>query len=103
METFKIEVQEVLSRIVEVEAKSVEDAVDQVYEQYKKAEIVLDYTDLVEMDVFSQDSKEEKNNLIKEIVDYLFEEEQKHFEEFDVKPDTHIFLKLKRLKELTDF
>ena len=75
METFKIEVQEVLSRIVEVEAKSVEDAVDQVYEQYKKAEIVLDYTDLVEMDVFSQDSKEEKNNLIKEIVDYLFEEE----------------------------
>lgn len=102
METFKIEVQEVLSRIVEVEAKSVEDAVDQVYEQYKKAEIVLDYTDLVEMDVFSQASKEEKNNLIKEIVDYLFEEERKHFEEFDVKPDTHIFLKLKRLKELVD-
>lgn len=41
METFKIEIQEFLSEIVEVEASNVEEAVSKVKEMYRNEEIVL--------------------------------------------------------------
>jgi hypothetical protein len=45
----------------------------------------------------------DKNSLseIKSLIDYLYENEKKHFEESD-NPENHIFLKLKRLKSLLD-
>lgn len=42
MKTYSIEIKEVLSRVVEVEATSAEEAKDIVFEQYKKEEIILD-------------------------------------------------------------
>lgn len=45
METFKIEIQEFLSRIVEVEAYNAEDAISKVKKMYRTEEIVLDSED----------------------------------------------------------
>jgi hypothetical protein len=50
METFKIEVKETLSRIVEIEANSKDDAYFKVREMYIKEEIVLDSDDYVDTD-----------------------------------------------------
>ena len=43
----------------------------------------------------------EKEILIKEIIEYLYIEEKKHFEELE-EPDNHIFSKIKKLKNLID-
>lgn len=45
MKEFAIEIEETLSRVVHVEAESVEDAISQVWDMYSEEEIVLDYTD----------------------------------------------------------
>lgn len=68
MEKFKIEVQVLLARTVEVKEKNVFDAISKVNEQYKKAEIALDYNDFIGVDfidVNSQGGNDEKNNLIR--------------------------------------
>lgn len=51
METFKIEVQEFLSRIVEIEAKNIDEAISKVTEMYQNEEIVLDYEDFVTTEI----------------------------------------------------
>lgn len=48
METFKIEVKETLSRIIEVEASSENEALSKIQDLYNKEEIVLDADDYVE-------------------------------------------------------
>jgi len=104
MEKFKIEVQVLLARTVEVKEKNVFDAISKVNEQYKKAEIALDYNDFIGVDfidVNSQGGNDEKNNLMKEIIDYIYADEVRHFEEMD-EIDNHIFSKLERLKVLLD-
>jgi hypothetical protein len=103
METFKIEVQEFLSRVVEVDAESRSEAISKINFQYQKTEIVLDYNDFVEvnfLDINSQSLIDEKDNLIKGVIDYLYEDEKKRYEEFEVAPENHIYLKIKRLNEL---
>lgn len=50
MPKFKIEVKETLSRIVEVEAKSEDDAMEIAQNQYNAEEIVLDYADFSEVE-----------------------------------------------------
>ena len=105
MGTFKIEIQELLARVVEIEADNKNEAISKVNELYKKAEIVLDYNDFVGVDftdINSQSKNDEKNKLISEVVDYLYSDEENHFEESE-EPENHIFLKLKRLKELSKF
>lgn len=44
---YKIEIQEPLSRIIEIKASSAEEAIDKVREMYKNEEIVLDGDDCV--------------------------------------------------------
>lgn len=51
METFKIEVQEFLSKIVEVKAENVEGAISRVREMYRNEEIILDETNYVTTDI----------------------------------------------------
>ena len=105
MGTFKIEIQELLARVVEIEADNKNEAISKVNELYKKTEIVLDYNDFVEVDftdINSQSKNDEKNKLISEVVEYLYSDEENHFEESE-EPENHIFLKLKRLKELSKF
>jgi nicotinic acid phosphoribosyltransferase len=48
METFKIEVKETLSRIIEIEASSEDEAFSKIQELYNKEEIVLDSDDYIE-------------------------------------------------------
>ena len=43
----------------------------------------------------------EKENLTKEIIDYLYQDEKKHFEELE-QPKNHIFSKIERLKTLIE-
>ena len=45
MKKYRIEVEELLSRIVEIDAYNIADAIDKVYERYHNEEIVLDYQD----------------------------------------------------------
>ncbi|MDO5606977.1 MAG: DpnD/PcfM family protein [Capnocytophaga sp.] len=47
MKTFKIEIQEFLSKIVEIEAKNIDEAISKVKEMYRNEEIVLDSGDYV--------------------------------------------------------
>ncbi len=49
MKTYKIEIKETLSRIIEINADSIDDALLEVEQLYKKEEIVLDSNDFVEV------------------------------------------------------
>lgn len=51
METFKIEIQEFLSRIIEVEAKTENEAITKARAMYENQEIVLDSDDFVSSEV----------------------------------------------------
>lgn len=51
MKTFRIEIQEFLSRIVEVEAINVDEAISKVRELYEKEEIVLESSDYVTTEI----------------------------------------------------
>jgi hypothetical protein len=104
MGTYKIEIQEFLAKVVEVQAENISEAFSKVNDQYKKAEIVLDYNDFVEVDfidINTQSKSDKIKNLMKEVVDYLYNDEKKHFEETD-NPENHIYTKLERLKALLE-
>lgn len=51
METFKIEIQEFLSKIIEVDAVDKEEAILKVREMYQKEEIILDSEDYVSTEI----------------------------------------------------
>ena len=104
MKKFKVEIIELLSKVVEIEATDEEKAYLKAKEMYNREEIVLDSSDFQHV-TFKTDSthnnNEEKDKLLADIIDYLYEEEKKHHEEFgENKPTNHIFLKLRRAKEL---
>jgi len=102
MKTFEFEIQEFLSRNIEIEAKNEEEAFFRVKEMYKKEQIILDSSDYVDTKIIKKNSIEneyEKDKLISEIVNYLYLDEEKHFEECE-KPLDHIFLKLEKIKQL---
>lgn len=104
MKMFKIEVQELLAKQIEVRAINLSDAMLEAKKQYKKTEIVLDKNDFVEVDFIEargQSKKNEKNILMKKVLDYLYNDEKRHFEELE-ETDGHIFVALRRLKILLD-
>lgn len=101
MEIFKIEVQELLSKTIEIQAKNIEEAIAIANQMYNSEEIVLDYNDLSKQEIIPNHLIDEKENLTKEIIEYLYQDEQKHFEELE-EPKDHIFLKLERLKTIMD-
>lgn len=51
METFKIEIKELLSRFIEVEADSIEEAISKVRVKYEKQDIVLDSEDFITTEI----------------------------------------------------
>jgi len=57
MKKYSIEVLEVLSRIVEVEASDDEDAIERVRQMYRKCEIVLDDSDYKVTEISVKDEK----------------------------------------------
>lgn len=56
MKTFSIEIIETLSRVIEIEADSVENALESAHEKYRNEEIVLDTDDYVDtvIDIFKK-------------------------------------------------
>lgn len=56
METFKVEIKEFLSRIVDIEANSIDEALDKVNQSYLNQEIILDYNDFIsnQIEAFQQ-------------------------------------------------
>lgn len=59
MKKYSIEVLEVLSRIVEVEASDDKNAIDKVRQMYRKCEIVLDDSDYILTEFSVNDKKSE--------------------------------------------
>ena len=57
MKKYSIEVLEMLSRIVEVEASDEEDAIERVRQMYRKCEIVLDDSDYKVTEISVRDEK----------------------------------------------
>lgn len=57
MKKYSIEVLEVLSRIVEVEASDEKEAIEQVGQMYRKCEIVLDDSDYKMTEISAKDEK----------------------------------------------
>ncbi len=51
MKTFKVEIEELLQKVIEVEAKDEREALDKVLELYRSGEVELDYEDLKYYDV----------------------------------------------------
>ena len=51
MTKYRIEVREVLSRIVETEAENEDEAVEMVRQMYRNYEIVLDASDYIETEI----------------------------------------------------
>ena len=57
MKKYSIEVLEVLSRIVEVEAVDEDDAIERMRQKYRKCEIVLDDSDYKVTEISVKDEK----------------------------------------------
>ena len=47
MQTFKLEIQEVLSKVIEIEAETLSDTIDIAHDMYNSEEIVIDASDFV--------------------------------------------------------
>lgn len=46
--TYEIEIEEILQRVVEIKANSLEEAIEKVKDKYNNEDIVLDYSDYFE-------------------------------------------------------
>lgn len=51
MSKYKIEIEEVLQRVEEIDADNLEEALDIIDEKYKNQEIILDYEDFKEYEI----------------------------------------------------
>lgn len=51
MDTYNIEITEVLQRLIRIEANSKEEAIKLAKGKYQKEEIVLDYNDFVDVNI----------------------------------------------------
>ncbi|MBR3656604.1 MAG: DpnD/PcfM family protein [Prevotella sp.] len=61
MTKYRIEVTEVLSRIVETDAENEDDAVEMVRQMYRNCELVLDASDYVETEISVKSEKAGRN------------------------------------------
>jgi|SRR5690606_13311543 len=86
METFKIEIQEFLSRIIEVEAENIDEAVSKAKEMYQNEEIVLDNEDYVttEIEEFPKITQSVRERLSNGNNFYLIENGFIHFWGLDI-------------------
>ncbi|MDD5548762.1 MAG: DpnD/PcfM family protein [Sulfurovaceae bacterium] len=97
---YDIEISEKLSRVLHIDASSLEEAIEIAEQKYNSEEIVLDWTDFydnVAIREFDQNIQNEKDELVGEIIEYLIKDEERHFLESG-KPDNHIYTKLIKLQ-----
>lgn len=99
MKTYEIEITETLQRVVEIEANSESEAYNIVNQKYKNEEIVLNDSDFVNTDIsfFKPNEESDFKKNIKKLVNYLWNDEKKHFEESN-KPKSHIFNTILKIK-----
>jgi len=57
MKTFEFEIQEVLSRNIEIKARTEDEAFQKVKEMYQKEEIVLDSSDYIDTEIKKIDNE----------------------------------------------
>ncbi len=126
MNKFKVQIVKTSKKIVEVEADSFSEAISIVRNRCKnrersfvlfleadntvsivesnreKQKVLFDSFDSEKVIFGSNDFEIEYKKLVDELIEYCYEGEERHFEEFenDEKPDDHIYLKIKRLKKL---
>lgn len=94
-----IRVTEVLSRVVSVDADSIDEAINSVEDMYKNQKIVLDDADFHELVTIEKKEKyykSRKDVLTDELIQYMIHDEKKHFEEL-YKPNQHIYKTLLEL------
>ena len=103
MKTFNIEIKEVLVKKIAIESNSIDEALVEAKQLYNSENIVLDSSNHFDT-IISEDTIENaetiRMRLTDEIIDYLIDDEIKHFEELDTEPQDHIYLKLLQLKTL---
>ena len=56
MSKFKVSVTETLNRVVELEAATMDDAIDLARDLYHNSDIVLSYDDFVQVDIEEEES-----------------------------------------------
>ena len=96
-----IQVTEVLSRTITVNASSVDEAINIVENMYKKEDIVLDYADFngnVIIEKKEENFNSKKDLLTNKVIQYLIKDEEKHYEESG-EPNNHIYLTLLELQK----
>lgn len=101
MKTYKIQIREILTLLVEIEANSSKEATDLIYEDYKKEKYILDENNLSELnfiDISEESELSKIKRLVNEVIDYMWKHEKHHFEESDM-PKNHIFRVLRTLKD----
>ncbi|MBK9246971.1 MAG: hypothetical protein IPM69_02380 [Ignavibacteria bacterium] len=102
MKTFLVEIKETVTRIIEVKSDSSDKAVNLVRDLYMCQDLMLSREDIsdVEFKEYIKGPIDEKSKQILKIIEYMYEDEQRHYEENDIPPNGHIYLSIKRLKEL---
>ena len=99
MKEYDIEVKETLARIVTVQANSSDEAYNKVSVMYKNEDIVLSADDFIDVSI-GEDAlvHSDIGPLVSDIIDYMYDDEKKHYEENP--QGNHIFLKLQKLRKL---
>lgn len=102
MKSFKIKINEVHQRELNIEAKNIDDAINEVEKFYENNEVLPENSTLVSFSIENKKDTNSTNVLIKEIISYLYEDEKRHYEEFEQeeKPNDHMFLKLEKLSKM---
>ncbi len=105
MKTFEIEIIETLIKKVKIKADFAEAAIIKAKKRYNDEKIILDSNDFIDTEIVLSNKNsifDEKRELTNDIIEYLYKDEKKHYEEEIDEPDNHIFLKLMRLKALNN-
>ena len=103
MNKYKIGIEESYLRQLNIEANSLEDAIEKVHNLYKNNKRTVQDLRLVWYKIKDATETNSKDALMKEIVSYLYKDEKRHYEEFgDEKPNDHIYLKLENILSMID-
>jgi hypothetical protein len=103
MKVFKIEIRETLSEIIDVKANSIDEAISKTQQLYRNEKIILGSENHIDTEIaefISEITFDQKKALINDVIEYIIDDEKRHFEEFESPPENHIYLKLIKLKQL---
>jgi hypothetical protein len=98
-----IEIRETLSKTIEIKAESTKEAILIAHNLYKESKVILDESNYIGVEFFDTANRPMEGEirlLIKDVIEYLIDDEEKHYFESN-KPENHIFLKLQALKNFS--